>query len=103
MALKRQQQQKKVNTGTAKKKKKVNLGELLLWATGSMVSWENWDKGSIPGPALWIKDLILLQLQIRLRWQLRSDPWPRNSICWGVAKNEKKKKKEKLTFRLCIF
>ena len=35
--------------------------------------------------------VLLLQLQSRLQLWLRSDPWPRNSICHGTAKNEKKK------------
>ena len=43
-----------------------------------------WDVGLIPGLAQWVKDPVLLQLQ------LGSDPWPRSSICLGVAKNEKK-------------
>ena len=35
----------------------------------------------IPGPAQWVKDLVLLG----------SDPWPRNSICRGAAEKEKRK------------
>ena len=34
-------------------------------------------------------------LQLRSRLWLRSDPWPRNSICCGVAKKEKRKKDRK--------
>lgn len=37
-----------------------------------------------------VKDLVLLQLWHSLQLQLRSDPWPRNSKCLGVAKEEKK-------------
>ena len=37
-----------------------------------------------------LKDLALLQLQRGS--QLKSDPWPGNSICLGMAKKEKKKK-----------
>ena len=50
------------------------------------------------------KDLALLQLQLhrRLQLQLRSDPWPGNSICCGAARKEKKRKKKELTEgRLC--
>lgn len=36
--------------------------------------------GLNPNPALWVKDPALPQL-----W-LRSDLWPRNSICLGMAK-----------------
>ena len=53
------------------------------------------DKGSVPGPAQWVKDLASLQLQLQLRshlW-LGSDPWPGNSIYHGAAKNHNKKRK----------
>ena len=33
---------------------------------------------SIPSPAQWIRDLVLLQLWQRLRLGLRFNPWPRN-------------------------
>ena len=48
--------------------------------------------GSIPSPAQWVKDPVLLQLRLRSSWQLRSGPWPRNSS--GRPKKKKKKKKE---------
>ena len=41
--------------------------------------------GSILGPAEWVKDPVLLQLQFA------SDPWPGNSICCSTAKNGEKK------------
>ena len=56
-------------------------------------SLERWDTGSIPGGAQWVKDLVLPP---RLKLQLRSDPWPGNSICPGVAKKEGKKKKDNM-------
>ena len=60
-----------------------------------MVSLEHWDKGLIPSQAQWVKDLVLLHLWHR--WKLRpgSDPWPKNSQCYGVAKKRKKKKLKK--------
>ena len=42
-----------------------------------------------PQPGQWIKDPEVLQLQLRLKLQLGSDPWPGNSICRGAAKNKK--------------
>ena len=54
--------------------------------------------------AQWVKDLALLQLQLRSQLQFGSDPWPRSSIGHGAAKNGKKKKgKEILVFNLPLF
>ena len=58
---------------------------------GLAVSLQCWEAGLIPGPGG--KDQVWLQLQHRSQLQLRSDPWPGNSTCHRVAKNEKKKKK----------
>ena len=41
----------------------------------------------------WIKDLALPQHRHGLQLGLRSDPWPRDSICWGNGQQEKKKRK----------
>ena len=60
---------------------------------GLAVSWEHWDTGLIPGLMQWVKDPVLPQLWLRLQLQLGSDPWPRNSICHGAAKNKKKTNK----------
>ena len=60
---------------------------------GYMASRERQHTGLIPGPAEWVKDLALLQLQHRSQlWPLwlGSDPWPGNSICHRVAKKESK-------------
>ena len=48
------------------------------------------DAGSIPGLAQWVKDLVLLQLQLRSQLELRSGPWPGNSIGHESAKKGKK-------------
>ena len=49
------------------------------------MSWEGWNAGLTPGPAQWVKDPALPQLQ------LGSDPWPGNSMCHvhGAAKKRK--------------
>ena len=67
------------------------MGSSLCGSLGSEVSWEQWDTGSIPGLAQWVKDLVLLQLRSKL--PLGSDPWSGNSICFGVAKKEKERVK----------
>ena len=65
-----------------------------------MVQWDwqhfgrAWDVGSILGLAQWIKDLVLLQVWLRLQLWLRSDPCPGNSICHRVTKKKKKKEIE---------
>ena len=46
------------------------------------------NNGTQPGT----KDLVLPELH------LGSDPWPRTSICCGVAKKEKKRKQNKTKF-----
>ena len=52
--------------------------------------WDPWYLGSNgTPPAHWVKDLALPQLQLRSKLQLRSDPWPGNSICCGTAKKKK--------------
>ena len=57
---------------------------------GSAASWQCWDTGSNPRLARLVKNLALPQLQLRLQLLLGSDPWPRNSICHGVAGKKKK-------------
>ena len=78
------------------------MGSSLCGSLGSEVSWEQWDTGSIPGPAQWVKDLVLPRRQLRLKLRLGSDSRSRNSICHGEAKKGKKKKliKNKKQIRL---
>ena len=56
----------------------------------------------VRSPPAWlaqcVKDLALMQLQRRSQLQLRADPWPEHSMCWGVAKREEKKKGKKPKF-----
>ena len=66
-----------------KKQKKTELRSSCCGARGLAVSWNCWEISWIPGLAQWVKDPASLQLQ------LRSDPWPRNSICCSLAKKEK--------------
>ena len=37
--------------------------EILLWCKAA--SLEHWDAGSIPSPAQWVKNLVLLQVWFR--------------------------------------
>ena len=71
------------------------VGSSHCGTTGSAVSWERWDVGSIPGLAQWIGDLVLSQLWHRLQPQLGSNPSPRYSICCREATKKKKKKEKK--------
>ena len=50
-------------------------------AMGSAEPWEHRDIGLIPGPAQWVKDLALSQVQLWLHLWPGSDPWTRNSTC----------------------
>ena len=61
---------------------------------GSATPLECWNTGLILSPAQWVKDPAWPQLQHRSQFQLGSDPWPRNSVCHGVAKKKKRKEKK---------
>ena len=54
---------------------------------GLAASWERWDTGSIPSLAQWVKDPVLLKSKLHLG----SGPWPKNSMCLGVAKKRGEK------------
>lgn len=58
------------------------------------MSLQHQDVGLTPGLAQWVREQALLQHQSQLR--LRSLV---NSICQGVAKGEKRKKKKKETIK----
>jgi len=71
--------------------KKREFLSSLRGAMGLAVSWEHWDAGWIPSPALWLKDPAMPQFQLGSQLLLWSDPWPGNSICRRVAQKEKKR------------
>ena len=55
---------------------------------GPVASWECWKADSVPGPAQWVQDPALLQLQFKSRLLLGSDPWPRSFRDLGAATDE---------------
>ena len=75
-----------------KKRKKGKLRSSHCSAIGSAASWDHRNTGSTLGPAQWVKDPMLLQLQLRSQLWFRSDPWPGSSICRGWPKMKRTKK-----------
>lgn len=73
---------------------KTCMWKFPLWCNGMGSALEHWDAPSIPGPIQRVKDLELLQMQIRLQWRVGSDPWLRDFICLGVAKKTKRTPKQ---------
>ena len=61
---------------------------------GSEASWESWDAGSIPGLAQGLKEVVLLQVWLRLQLQLGSDPGLLTPYAVGQPLPPKKKKKK---------
>ena len=61
--------------------------------TGSAVSLQHQDTGSIPGLHSGLKDPVWPELLRRSQLGLKSDPWPENSICLGAAKKKRNKQK----------
>ena len=64
------------------------MQEFLLWCSRITVVSAS---GGPPilGLAQWVKDSVLLQLWRRSQLQLRSEPWPRNSIAIGCPHKNK--------------
>ena len=75
--------------GTAKTQTKTKK-EFLLWHDGISGVSGALGRRFNPQP----KDLVLPQLWHQSHLQLRSDPWPGDSICCRVAKKEKQTKKK---------
>ena len=78
----------------------------ITWGVPAMVQQDGWHLCSagiqvwVPARHSGLKDLALPQLQHRSQLQLKSDPWPGNSLCLKVAKKEEKKKKNEKYFFL---
>ena len=79
------------NVKVQRQREKKKIAEFHCDTMGSAASWQCQDTGSIPGPAQWVKDLVLPLLRLRLQLLLRSNPCPKNSICHRAAKKEKEK------------
>ena len=60
---------------------------------GLAVSWEHWDAGLIPGQHSGLRIQFQPKRWLRSELQLRSDPWPGNSICCRVATKGGKKRR----------
>ena len=64
--------------------------------------WECWDESSIPGLAQWVEDMALLQLWLGSQLQLRSDPWPGNSVCRRAAKKKNNNNKKGINLNISV-
>ena len=67
----------------------IPLKNMFYWSsccgeTGSVASLKSWDTGWIPGLAQWVEYQVLCS----------ADNWTGKSICHGVVKKEKKRKKK---------
>ena len=68
---------------------------ILLPGVPAVEQWDGQCPGSTgtkvrsPAQHSWVKDLALLQRQLRSRLRLTSDPWPGISMCHGAARKEK--------------
>ena len=79
-----------------KKEKKMRHKKLLLWHKAMGRVTGTLRHRLIPSQAQWVKNPALPQLHCRSRLQLRSDPWPENSICLGVLGGQKRKERKEL-------
>ena len=87
-ALKKQKGKKEKKKKVCSRRVDFSIPAVAPW------DWECWDAGSIPCRVQWAKDLALPQLQLRWCLWFGSDPWPRSSMCLGLAKKWKKEKKK---------
>ena len=69
---------------------------------GLAASLECWVTDLIPGSAQWVKDLVMLQLWCGLQLGLGSEPWPRNSLCLGVAEKRKERGCVHVSVHVCV-
>ena len=67
--------------------KNIHL-EFPLWHNRASIVLGALGRRFDPGLAQWVKDPVFLQLLLRLRLWLGSDPWPKNSICRRAAKKQ---------------
>ena len=85
-----------MSLGTKKMALKINaLGSSHCDTRRLAVFWQCQNSGLILAWHSGLKDPALLQLKHRSQLWLRSDPWPRNSMCCEAAKKGEREGKER--------